>query len=406
MKKIWIFNHYATTPSEGGITRHYDFAKELVNRGYNVTIFASAYNHSTQKSVLYEDVGKNVTIENGITFVWINTYPKYKGNGIKRILNMISYFWEILRIYKYYDKPEIIIGSSVHLFAPLAAHLICKKIGAKFICEIRDLWPQSLIDMGAISNNHPLAIFFRFIEKIIYKNAYKIITVPPNANDYIIKFGVDSEKIIHIPNGVNIGSFDENLDKWGKTIDIIDKGTFNCTYTGAHGVANKLDNILNAASIIQGLGISNIRFYLVGDGPEKDKLINYSNKLGLKNITFINHIDKKYIPGILDASDLLIFNLRDANVFKYGISPNKLFDYMCASKPIVYACKSQNNIVEEANSGISVSAEDPVALANAIIDIYNLSEVDRQIIGKNGRIFVEKNHMISILVDKLEICFK
>lgn len=405
MKNIWILNHYAVPHGMGGGTRHYDLAYELVKRGYKVTIFSSSYNHFNKKEILnnYEKL-KEEDIS-GVKFVWIRTKPHYEGNGLKRLLNMISYLISMMRIYKQFEKPDTVIGSSVHLFAPVAAYLIGKKVNARFICEIRDLWPQTLVDMGAISAAHPLAIFFRLIEGFIYKKAHKIIALLPGAFQYITRFNVSKDKIVYIPNGVDIHKFDINREHAGQKPGILSKEFFNCTYAGAHGEANKLDNILDAARIIQNAGLDEIRFNLIGDGPEKNNLKAYSNELGLKNVNFFDQIDKKYIPGILGNSDLLMFNLKNVDVFKYGISSNKLFDYLCASKPVIFACKCYNNIIEEAQAGVSVEPENPEALTDAIISVFRMNQEERMLMGKNGREYVEKYHSIEYLANQLEKCF-
>lgn len=408
-KKVWILNHYAVPPTEASGTRHYDFARELHKRGYDVTIFASSYNHFTKEEKLKSnETFKQLSI-NGVKFIWIKTRPLYKDNGIKRILNMLSYSLKMVRLYKKFDKPDIVIGSSVHLFACLAAYYICNRTNANFICEIRDLWPQTLIDMGAITQNHPLAIFFRCIEKFVYKKSKKIITLLPGAYKYITKFNIDREKIVYIPNGVDIKKFD-NFSK-NTSIEIDSKlnnmldSSFCCLYTGSHGIANCLKTIIDAAWVIQNKGYDNIKFIFVGDGPEKKRLIEYAKQKEINNILFYNSVSKNFISKILDKAKINLISMHNINLYKYGISLNKLFDYMCSGKPIVFSGNVYNDIVKKANAGITVPPENPEAMAEAIIKLYNMSKEERDALGLNGRRYVEENHSIPILVDKLENLF-
>lgn len=405
VKSVWILNHYAATPWQLGGTRHYDIASELVKRGYYIKIFASSYNHFSKEEMLIDGRTAKEEAINNVNFVWVKTWPKYKSNGLARLLNMVSYCLQMMRIYKRYEKPNIIIGSSVHLFACLAAYWIAGRTGAKFLCEIRDLWPQTLIDMGAISKNHPLAVIFRFIERLVYKKADKIIVLLPNAYEYIKQFDVEKEYVVYIPNGVNINEFDKCLHEYEIGDSVLSRNTFNCTYVGSHGAANKLQNVLDAAKIVAEKGYHYIKFYLVGEGPEKKVLIDYKMKLGIDNVVFLDYVEKKFVPSLLSQSDIHIFNLKKADVFKYGISSNKLFDYMCSGKPIIFACSTSNNIIEEAKAGISVPPEDPSALADAVVELYEAPEEKRIQMGMNGIKYVERYHSTSCLVDKLEKCF-
>ena len=235
-RKIWILNHYACLPSEFGGSRHYDFSVELVKRGYDVTIFAASYNHfnKTDRIGKGKEARKFECVD-GVKFVWLKTFPKYRGNGLKRLINMFSYLIAMLKVYPEYEKPDVVIGSSVHLFACVAAYFISKRTGSRFFCEIRDLWPQTLIDMGKISKNHPLAVFFRIIEKFVYKKAEKTIVLLPNSYNYIKQCHIEESKLVCIPNGVNIEVFDRRIKdsnlKLPEELENDLNGSFCCIYT-------------------------------------------------------------------------------------------------------------------------------------------------------------------------------
>jgi len=394
---IWIINHYAITPDMPGGTRHYDLGVELIKKGYDVTIFASSFNYVTRREERLK-AGDRYRLEwvNGIRFIWLKTFA-YSKNDWRRVINWLSYFLRVLTFsVKMKGRPDIIIGSSVHLFAPLAAYIVSRLKRGKFIFEVRDLWPQTLIDTGSMSTNHPLIIFFRFLEGFLYKNADKIITLLPNAGDYIEKFGVSREKIVWIPNGVDGNSFDG--DSVGEKF-ISDK--FIVMYLGAHGSANALNIILDAGKILQDRGNDKICFLLVGDGPEKNNLMKRAMFLGLRNVEFHNPVPKKCIQDIMSKANAFIFNLEDLSVFKYGISSNKLFGYMSAERPVIFSCNSYNNPIKEAMAGITVPPGNANALADAAIQLYSLPAAKRLSMGKRGRLYVEKNHTIKKLADKL-----
>ncbi len=399
---IWIFNHYAVSPDMPGGTRHYDFAKELVKRGYKVTIFASSFHYSQHKELKLTEKEK-YKIENidGVNFVWLKTFS-YQKNDWRRVLNMLSYLHrvyglgrEITKINKNVTKPDIIVGSSVHLLAVLAAYWLSKYYKAKFIMEVRDLWPQTLVDMGRLKESNLLVKILRYLEKYLYKRAKKIIVLIPFAEKYISLLGVKKNKIVWIPNGVDLERF-KNI-KRNKVDD-----QFEVMYLGAHGQANALNIILDAVKIIQDKGYRNIKSMFIGDGSEKKNLIKYKDKLGLRDVKFHPTVAKEIISTILNEADVLIFNLKKTEVYKYGISSNKLFDYMMAGKPIVFSVNAGSDLVKEAKCGISIPPEKPDFMATAIIKLYQMSSEERKKMGQRGREYVEKYHSITLLVDKLE----
>ncbi|MDD3101653.1 MAG: glycosyltransferase family 4 protein [Patescibacteria group bacterium] len=401
--KIWILNHYAVTPDMPSGTRHYDFAKELVKRGHEVTIFASSFHFSLRREIKLTKNEKYL-IENidGINFVWIKTFP-YQKNDWQRVINMFSYMCrtyclgkKITKINKNIEQPNIIIGSSVHLLAVLSAYWLTKYYKAKFLMEVRDLWPQTLVDMGNLKENNLIVKTLRILEKFLYKKAKKIITLLPLAKKYITALGIDEKKIVWIPNGVDLTKF-KNISKKETTDE-----KFKVMYFGAHGLANALNYVLDAARIIQDTGYEKIKFIFIGDGSEKKNLIKYKNELQLKNTEFRDSLSKDEVYTSLNEADTLIFNLKKTEVFKYGISSNKLFDYMAAVKPIIFSVNAANNPVKEADCGISISPENPQIMADAIVHLCQTSLEEREKMGQNGKEYVEKYHSIPVLVNKLE----
>jgi glycosyltransferase involved in cell wall biosynthesis len=396
---IWILNHYAVTPDLPGGTRHFDFGKELVKRGYKVTIFASSFHYSLLKETKeYKQNDYIVEDYEGVRFVWLKTFP-YSRNDWKRVINMLSYSIRAYKVAKRLniEKPDIIIGSSVHLFAVFTAYLLSKKYKTPFIMEVRDLWPQTLIDMG-VPKWHPFVILLGILEKFLYKKADKIIVLLPKANEYIENLGIPSGKIVWIPNGVDLERFNFDIDNNDLRRD---KKGFIITYTGAIGKINNLDILLEAAEILKE-GYSEIKFLLVGDGPEKERLVMIIGKKNLNNIEFNKAVPKREMAKIIYKSDALILLLRNSSLYRYGISLNKLFDYLASGKPIIFSSNSINNPVEEARAGITVPPDNPQELANAIIKLYKMSPEERKEIGMNGRRYVEKHYSIPNLVDKLE----
>jgi len=385
---IWILNHHALTPQMSGGTRHYDFAKELISRGHNIVIISSSF-HYSKYSELKEYGDSKYINENidGIQWVWLKT-PPYRGNGIARVKNMLSYTYKAVSILPTINlpKPDIIIGSSVHLFAVYAAYRLSLRYKIPFVMEVRDLWPQTLIDMG-ISKWHPFIVLLGVLERFLYKKADKIISNLPYASSYISKF-TDSSKVEWISNGVDISNVIYEKPENRKILKV--------AYTGALGVANNLSLLVEFAKTKP----KNIEFLIVGDGVERAKLLHLSKSL--ENIQIKEPVAKDEVPYILQNSDILYFNLKDSPVFKYGISSNKLFDYMASGRVIIFSSNAANNPIKECDGGITIEPDNIEALQNAIYQIQNMSYEKRVQLGENNRDYCKQNYDIKVLVDKLE----
>ncbi|WHY71614.1 glycosyltransferase family 4 protein [Fictibacillus enclensis] len=400
--KVWILNHVALKPSETGITRHYDIAHELVKKDHKIRIFASSF-------LAYRFVWRNKHKKNykenvnGVIFEWLWTLP-YQGNGVMRILNMISFFFMALwRGMMKKERPDAIVGSSVHLFACLAAYYLSRWKKASYIVEIRDLWPRTLIELGSMSKYHPAVLMFGAIEKFVYKRADQIIVTLPGAAEYIKEMGVD-ESIIHvIPNGINMDRMEEKEGKSSlreEIESIKEKHGQVAMYVGSHGVANSLETVVKSAKFIP---TDQAAFVLVGDGPEKDKLKKLASEY--PHVYFFDGIPKKEVMPTLDLADVLLVSMLDTTLYKYGISLNKLNDYLLVGKPILFAGNVSNDIVAEAKAGVTVPPEKPGAFADGLVELLHLSGEEKSEIARSSYRYVNDKHNITKLADRfLDIC--
>ncbi|HWQ74593.1 MAG TPA: glycosyltransferase family 4 protein [Syntrophomonas sp.] len=403
MKTIWILNHHAVTPDIGGGTRHYDFGRELVKRGYQVYIFASSFIHYQYINVLNKNEKTKEMVTDGIHWVWINT-REYRGNGKNRILGMIDYYRFMMKNYGNYPRPDVIIGSAVHLLACAAGCRISRKAGSRFISEIRDLWPETLIELGTLKRNGAVARALFALEDYVYQKSEKIIVTAPGMADYIAQKGISRERIIYINNGVDVSSFDKRKQgyKPSDTAISFDHDAFNVVYVGAIGTANALDTLLEAAKKLKDKGTGGINFTMIGTGPLKGQLMKKTEEYRLENFKYYDAVAKHYVPGLLSMADCLIFSAVDSPLYRFGISANKLFDYMCSGKPVIFAINTINDFIQESGGGISIDPENADQMADAILSLYGMSEADRDMMGAKGRQFAEKNFDIPILVNKLE----
>ncbi|WP_299735214.1 glycosyltransferase family 4 protein [uncultured Endozoicomonas sp.] len=396
MKHVWILNHYAQEPSGAGGTRHFSLARHLMSYGWKASVVAASVELNTGRQRLLDGEQKRLEDCSGVRFCWIRT-PQYKGNGIGRIINMLTFaFRSLLSKYtRELEKPDAIIGSSVHPFTAVAGAILSRRFKVPFVFEVRDLWPQTLVDLGRLSDKSIITRFLRLLEKWLYQRADRIIVLLPNAGDYITPFGITQDKIVWIPNGVELEGNPEPEKP-------VESALFTLMYFGAHGQANGLSNVLKAMAELQKKSYTkHIRLRLIGDGPIKPALLQQAKELGLNNVEFESPVPKKQIPALASEADAFVFNLIDTPVFKFGISSNKLFDYLAGARPIIFSCLSSNNPIEDAQAGITVPPDNPELLAEAIVTLAEMSSDDRATMGHAGRVYVEQHYSFDVLAARL-----
>ncbi|MFA5400923.1 MAG: glycosyltransferase family 4 protein [Dehalococcoidia bacterium] len=403
-----MLNHYATPPDTPGSTRNYDFARELVKLGHRVSILASSFNHRTMREE--RNIGKQgyyAEKVNGVDFIWLKTSPRYSRNDWRRVLNMISYAARVISLgLKPREKPDVILATWPHPFVGLAGWFLAKSKKVSFILQIHDLWPKNLVEIGGYSSRSPSVKLIGILEKFLCDRASRIIVLMPKGAEYLATLGIPDHKIVYIPNGVSPELFSNTSAGLPEEIselvsDVKSKGKLLIIYAGAHGIANSLNTIVEAAGLIKAKGIDKVHFLLVGDGPEKSILANEAHALGLDNISFCGPVPKYIMPALLNMTDIAVKPGRKSGLGDYGVSPNKLYDYMASAKPIVWSTNSVNNPVEDAGCGLSFPPEDAQAMAQAIVKLCNMSQEERQEMGKRGYDYVMKYHSVPVLAEKL-----
>lgn len=404
--RIWILNHYASPPDKAAGTRHYDLGRVLVEQGHEVTIFASSYNHLSRKEERLSP-GERLRAEwfDGVRFVWVKTLP-YDCNDYRRVANMLTYAIRTVLIQRRFPRPDVIVGSSVHLAAVAAAYVIGWTRGIPFVFEVRDIWPQTLVDMGALREGGLAARILGWAELFLYRRARVVISLLPKASGYIAGRGISSEKIAYIPNGI-AGPSSADVTLSGGAAKLVARitelrrdGRVIAGYVGSHGRANGLDTMVHAARELRDRGEDGIVLIFVGDGPEKETCQRLARHHDLRNVIFWEPVPKRSVPAVLEALDVTLFSLLDASVFKYGLSSNKLFDYLASGRPVVSACAVEETPVSASGGGICVPPEAPGAIADALITLASLSEAGRQAIGDRGKLWVHQNHDMTALAGR------
>jgi len=399
-KEIWLINQYAVTPDLPGGTRHYDFGVELAKAGYSVRIFAANVNLALRRQI--RNTEKKLWLEepvDGILFEWVRT-GIHRHNDWRRALGMLKFSRNVYNAGLHQGvRPYLIVGSSPQPLAALAGCFLARRLGCRFILEVRDLWPQALIDMNAVSAAHPAVWVLRWIERFLYRQADNVIVPAPGSVAYLRNKGVPAERISCIPNGVHPMHYATRRTREEARL-LYGFHRFTVIYTGAHGPANALHTILEAA-----FEVSNepeIEFVLVGDGPTKPELQARARKMGLNNLLFKEPVPRRDIPDLLLAADAAIITLKDAQAFYYAVSPNKFFDYLAAGKPVLCAAPGYvATMVELHKCGLTSPAEDGKALASRVRILAALSEEKRCQMGVRGQWLVYSQFFRPKLIEKL-----
>jgi glycosyltransferase involved in cell wall biosynthesis len=396
--RIWIFFHYASTPDQP-YAGPYDLSKCLVGKGHEVTIFASSFSHYKFKELRLKS-GEKWKIEdvNGVKFVWIKT-PAYCRNDWRRILNMLSYGWGSFRIAgRFKEKPDAIIGVTNHPIGALSGYCVSAIKRCRFFFEVRDLWPLTLVQFGLLKERSAIAWAMFRLEDFLFKKAEKIIMVWPRMDEYGLEKGVAREKFVWIPQCVDLKRYDSMRPYDGNF-----SRAFTVMYLGGHVNANAIEVILRAARVLQMQAFNGARFVFVGDGQEKRNLMKLATDLRLHNVEFRDVVPRRDLPNVMNEADAFVLSMKNLpGLYKYGISWNKLSDYLVAGRPILLAGDPAYNPVNIADAGISVPPQDPDALANAVKQLVAMSPEARARMGANGKRYASQFHDAAMLADRLE----
>lgn len=269
---------------------------------------------------------------------------------------MFEYYFNVIKAAKHFDKPDVIIGSSAHPLASYAAIKLAKKYRCKSIVEIRDLWPESIVEYTSFSKNNPIIKLLYSFEKKLYERADEVIFVAEGLYDYILEKGwqdsIPKDKIHCISNGIDLEDFENNKKIFiVHDADLANQDLFKVIYTGSIRRVNNLGLLLDIAKKVTN---KKVLFLIWGDGDEKEYLQQRAESECIKNLVFKGKVDKAYIPGIVSRADLNFAHNNPSSLFRFGISFNKIFDYLASGKPILCDFPSKYNPVVKHKAGIEV----------------------------------------------------
>ena len=397
---ILLINHYAGSPRHGMEFRPYYFAREWTRAGHSVKIAASSESHVRSRRPPDRGILTREDID-GIEYLWLRT-RSYQGNGAARLLNMAQFTARLYGLAAHLDgwRPDAVIASSTYPYDIWPAARLARRHGARLFYEVHDLWPLTPMLLGGFSRHHPMIASMQWAENYAYRHADAVISMLPCAYAHMERHGLSRDRYVHIPNGVDpapapaAADHPDVLRAGAALASLRERCDFVVAYAGAHGHANALDTLLEAMALLRDRPVG---LALIGSGPEREALRAQAARLKLERVAFVDPVERGCIPAILEQADAAYIGLRHSPLFAYGVSPNKLFDYMQAARPVVYAIDSGNDIVNEAGCGISIKSQDPAALAQGLEAMRDTPAQERAAMGRRGAEYVQVHHAYPVL---------
>jgi glycosyltransferase involved in cell wall biosynthesis len=403
--RLLLINHYAGSVRHGMEYRPYYLAREWTRLGHAVLVVAASQSHVRN---LQPEAGSSERVD-GIDYLWLRT-PRYRGNGVGRVVNIAAFClqlaWRGRRLARGF-RPDVVIASSTYPMDIWPASRIARAAGAQLVHEVHDLWPLSPIELGGMSPRHPFIRVCQAAEDFACRRSDKVISMLPRVQEHMRERGLDLRRLHIVPNGV----LTEEWDTPGEALagplaphiaDAHARGRLVVAYAGAHGLANALDSLLDAAALLRAEPFD---FVLVGDGPERERLARRVATEGLANVRLFGPVAKRQIPALLAQVDVAYIGLQRVPIFRFGIAPNKLMDYMMAGCTVLSAIEAGNDPVREAGCGATVQAESPGAIADGLRRLGALSPEERRAMGRRGSDYVRQHHTWPVLARRfIEAC--
>ena len=384
--------------------RSYYLAREWQKKGHKVRIVAADFSHLRKQN---PEVRKDFELQNidGVEYQWIRT-GRYEGNGLARAKTMFEFCGKlslnagnIVRSF----RPDVVISSSTYPLDTYPAQRIAKIAGCRYIHEAHDLWPLTLTEIGGMDPRNPFVVLLGAAEREAYSGADKVVSLFPDAYKHMLEHGLQSrEKFVYLPNGIVTGDWEDAEkapEEHTKLIgDLKKQGRFVVMYLGGHAISNALDVLLDGAALTE--KDNNAAYVLVGKGVEKDRLMERAAKENLSNVFFLPPVSKRQVPSVLREADALYVGAARSSLYRFGVSLNKVYDYMMAGRPIIYGVEASNNDVADAGCGITIKPDDPAALAEAVKELLRMDPEDRDAMGARGHESVINNYDYSIIAEK------
>ena len=396
---ILLLNHYAGSPALGMEFRPYYLAREWVRAGHRVMIVAADRSHVRARQPAAGD-----ELIDGIAYRWLAT-PAYRGNGRGRVWNIwrfLAQVWgqaaELVREF----KPDAVIASSTYPMDIWVARRIARLAGATLVYEVHDLWPLSPIELSGMSPRHPFIRLCQAAENTAYRDADVVVSMLPKVQGHMAEHGLDLAKLHIVPNGISLEEWQGDGPALREDVAAViatqrAAGRVVVGYAGAMGLPNALDVLLDAAALLKREAMAVV---MVGDGHERARLVRRVHDEGLTHVTLLPPIPKAQIPALLAQFDIAYIGWQRVPIYRFGIAPNKLMDYMMAGCAVLHSVEAGNDPVAESGCGLTVAPESAQAVVGGLRQLAALPAAARRALGQRGRAFVLAHHAYPVLAQR------
>ena len=396
--KLWIVNHYSSLQSKDGTdARHAWLARSLVRVGWHSTLIAASVSHPTGVQRLTGWHLKHFDQSDDFDSLWVRV-PTYRGNGIRRIIGMVSFGLLVVSpgFLKRVEKPDAVLGSTVHFFAALSALVLARRFRVPFVFEVRDVWPDTLIDLGKLRPDGFIFRLMRRVSRLLAKEASLVISPLPGIGQYVSDLGVHNVPSLWIPNGAEPSLLPEIAAPPLKD-------PFVFMYLGSHGNTNEIDLLVDAFDLLVSEHPHvNTRLRIIGDGPQKEALGHRVKKLKSGfHISLEPRVPRPQALELSQSAHCMVLTAKPLEVYRYGMSPNKLFDYFLSGRPVIMSAVDPFHPVTSINAGLEVQPNDSRALSEAMLSVTNMPENEANVLGQNGRAAAEGQYSYPHLATKL-----
>lgn len=387
---ILFFSHYFPPEGNAPATRTYENCKRWVELGHQVTVITCAPN--CPSGVVYEGYKNKLYSRekvDGIDVVRIWTYIAANKGTLRRIANYISYTMNSVLASISIAQPDIIIATSPQFFCGWSGVLSNLWRRVPFVLEIRDIWPDSILAVGAMKPS-PLLEGVYVLEKWMYESASHIVTVGEGYRAELHKKGVPDNKITVITNGVHPDAYQPRPPNRTYKEELGIQHPFICSYVGTIGMACGLQIAIECGVLLKERGREDIGIALIGDGARREELEKEVRKQGLDNIIFTGRLPKQRMPDVLSFSDVSLVHLKKTDLFK-TVLPSKIFEAASMERPIILGVEGDSaSILRDAQAGICIEPENAHELADALIRLADEPEWAKQL-GRNGRRYIQEH---------------